>query len=381
MVLNRLYENFYFKLGMLGSYSKLVNKYKKLENLSSKELYASFKSGLYDLRDLNQWISTSNRSKILEDHYLNCIRALIDKDFLFKTLNKRELHLIQNGWQGINEYVQSFGLVPFVSSSPWTIEENLNYKPVAKGPLISVIVPAFNAEQTISLTIKSILKQTYRNLEIIIVNDGSTDKTSEIIEKFIDSDKRISIINLKHNQGAYVARNIGLNHSTGEFITIHDADDISHPQKLEVQISTMIENRKYVASISYWFRVDQFGRLSLSRGIPILRLNLSSLLFRKSIINEIGQWKLNRFGADLEFYERIKCVYSKKSIKKIYSPLAIGLYRENSLTTMGETSVYTKKGLKARMDYEEKWRREHLAEFYPTLHKILSFIDKKILKM
>ena len=90
-------------------------------------------------------------------------------------------------------------------------------------PLISIIVPVFNAEAYIVECIESIIAQTYTNLEIILVNDGSTDKSLQIIQRFID--QRIHIID-SVNQGVSVARNLGLEYSSGAFIFFLDADDL-----------------------------------------------------------------------------------------------------------------------------------------------------------
>ena len=105
--------------------------------------------------------------------------------------------------------------------------------------LVSIITPAYNASQYIKGTIESVLNQTYDNWELIIVNDGSTDNTKEIVESFKDS--RIKLINQK-NMGVSVARNRGLSEAQGEFITFLDADDILPPKSLEVRVKYLKEN-------------------------------------------------------------------------------------------------------------------------------------------
>lgn len=93
-----------------------------------------------------------------------------------------------------------------------------------KNPLISVIVPIYNVEKFLPYSIESILNQTYSNLEIILVNDGSTDKSKYICEMYQSKDKRIKLINQK-NQGVSVARNTGISNATGEYIGFVDSDD------------------------------------------------------------------------------------------------------------------------------------------------------------
>lgn len=93
-----------------------------------------------------------------------------------------------------------------------------------KNPLISVIVPIYNVEKFLPYSMESILNQTYSNLEIILVNDGSTDKSKSICEMYQSKDKRIKLINQK-NQGVSVVRNIGIANATGEYIGFIDSDD------------------------------------------------------------------------------------------------------------------------------------------------------------
>lgn len=101
---------------------------------------------------------------------------------------------------------------------------------------VSIIVAAYNAESFIEDCIKSVLKQTYLNWELIIVNDGSTDSTKEIVTSYVKRNLNIKLIN-QLNKGAIFARNEGFAHSTGEFVVILDADDIIYNEKLEKQVS------------------------------------------------------------------------------------------------------------------------------------------------
>ena len=103
---------------------------------------------------------------------------------------------------------------------------------------ISVIIPTYNRANLISNSIKSVLNQTYKNLEVIVVDDGSTDNTKEIIDKF--EDERIKYIKLRENRGGSNARNIGIQNAKGKFISFQDSDDIYYPDKLETQFKNLI---------------------------------------------------------------------------------------------------------------------------------------------
>ena len=91
-------------------------------------------------------------------------------------------------------------------------------------PKISVIVPAYNAEKTIERCLKSILKQTYHNLEVIVVNDGSKDSTELILSRIEKNDVRVHLITIE-NGGVSHARNVGIDNASGEYITFVDSDD------------------------------------------------------------------------------------------------------------------------------------------------------------
>lgn len=93
-----------------------------------------------------------------------------------------------------------------------------------KKPLISVIVPVYNVEKYLEICLDSILCQTYHNIEIILVNDGSTDNSRAICEKYVEKDNRVRLINQK-NKGLSGARNTGINHANGDYIAFVDSDD------------------------------------------------------------------------------------------------------------------------------------------------------------
>ena len=111
--------------------------------------------------------------------------------------------------------------------------------------LVSVIIPAYNAEETISETLDSVLRQTYSNIEVIIVDDGSTDGTSRIVKEHAERDKRCKYI-YKQNSGVSSALNLGIENSNGEFIAAIGSDDMWAENKLELQLECI---RAYPDSI------------------------------------------------------------------------------------------------------------------------------------
>lgn len=107
--------------------------------------------------------------------------------------------------------------------------------------LISVIIPTYNREKLIVESIKSVLRQTYSKIEIIVIDDGSTDNTEKEINKI--KDKRIKYFKLLQNFGASYARNIGIKLAKGKYISFQDSDDIYHTNKLKKQMKNILKNK------------------------------------------------------------------------------------------------------------------------------------------
>lgn len=120
--------------------------------------------------------------------------------------------------------------------------------------LISVIIPAYNAEKTVAKTIGSVLNQTINDLELIVIDDGSKDKTLEIASAI--KDPRIKVFSYP-NSGVAVSRNRGISLATGEYISFIDADDLWTPDKLEAQLKALQENTQAAVAYSWTNMIDQ----------------------------------------------------------------------------------------------------------------------------
>lgn len=108
-----------------------------------------------------------------------------------------------------------------------------------KEELVSIIVPVYNAEKFLNDTINTVLKQTYENWELILVNDCSKDNSVKIIKEYQKNDKRIKLVNNKENSGAAISRNNGIDKSKGKYLCFLDADDLWDKNKLKKQIKFM----------------------------------------------------------------------------------------------------------------------------------------------
>ncbi|HYG74111.1 MAG TPA: glycosyltransferase family A protein [Planctomycetota bacterium] len=173
-------------------------------------------------------------------------------------------------------------------------------------PLVSVIIPAFNAERFLAETLRAVLAQTYRELEVLVVDDGSKDNTVAIAESFAQRDSRVRVLR-QRNSGVAVARNLAISQSRGEFIAPVDADDIWYPHKIEKQVKCFLESRTPLGLVYGWSTaISETSRLLGSCAnwkieghvYPALILrnfigNASVPLFRRSVLEEIGGYDCN----------------------------------------------------------------------------------------
>jgi glycosyltransferase involved in cell wall biosynthesis len=136
------------------------------------------------------------------------------------------------------------------------------------GTKVSIVIPAYNASRTIAETIESAIAQTHRNLEILVVDDGSTDETLAIAEGIAKRDQRVRTI-LQANGGVAAARNAGIAASTGAFIAPLDADDLWHPAKVERQLQVFDRNDDRMGLVYTWFAlIDHRSRVVQLRHRP-----------------------------------------------------------------------------------------------------------------
>ena len=128
-------------------------------------------------------------------------------------------------------------------------------------PLVSIIMPCYNAERYIAQSIESVLAQTYDNWELIITDDGSTDKSVEIVQSYCDKDKRIQLEVSEINLGPGTTRNKSIGRARGQYIAFLDDDDLWTPDKLEKQIAFMTENQ-YGFTFTGYEMINENGNTS-----------------------------------------------------------------------------------------------------------------------
>lgn len=237
-------------------------------------------------------------------------------------------------------------------------------------PLVSIIVSCYNGEKYIADTLNSLLNQTYSNLEIVVVNDGSTDKSELIITSFADS--RIKYYK-QSNKGQCAALNTGFAKSTGTYIKFYDADDILHPEVIEGQVQTLNEQGDDCISFIEWRRfyndtlpgsVDvndphtihkdctPIEYITLKEHPPMYQCGL--WLLPRALLLKTGLWdeRLSLIN-DTEFFSRIM-----RQVRFLrFSDNGYTLYRTNATETSLSKDL-SRKGIKSALlsiDLTAKW--------------------------
>ncbi len=209
-----------------------------------------------------------------------------------------------------------------------------------KIPEISVVMPAYNAEKYIGASIESILRQTFKNFELIIVNDASTDKTLSIIRKYARKDSRIRYKSNKKNSLIAHSLNVAIGMAKAPIIARMDGDDISTDDRLEAQLAVLRKHKKIAVVGANLTVVDTNGMVVSKREYPTDSKSLKKLMFRyspfshpvvmfrKSVFEEFGGYRTDIFPCeDIDMWFKIGSKYEFASINK---PLLIYTLIENS---------------------------------------------------
>ena len=208
---------------------------------------------------------------------------------------------------------------------------------------VTVIIPIYNMEKYITEAVDSALNQTYENCEIIVIDDGSTDNTFNILKRYNNNIRYIK----QDNKGLACARNVGIKKSTGDYIALLDADDIWLPDRLTIEVKILDELPEVglVHSSIYWINENgkkltnpdekrkycsgYIAKYIISRKSDIY---CPTVLFRKSCVNDVGYFdeNLTRLGVeDRDLWYRIALKYKIEYVDK---PLAKYRYREDSMS-------------------------------------------------
>lgn len=189
-------------------------------------------------------------------------------------------------------------------------------------PLISVIIPCYNAEKTLDKCLKSVVQQLFTNLEIIIVDDGSTDGTLKICEEFQNKDERIQIIT-QSNYGVSKARNEGIKVATGKYVCFVDSDDWVEPTYCSELLNLLVTENADISIIEASYE-DESGRVIFKKPTSkenILEGNRALILLLQDHVIQSHPWgKLykTKYLKSISFPENLKCFEDYSTLFKIF---------------------------------------------------------------
>jgi len=186
-----------------------------------------------------------------------------------------------------------------------------------KKPLVSIIMPVYNEEASIKKAIKTVIDQTYKKFELIVIDDGSTDGTSNIVKTLQKLDERIIYLRNEENRGTTYSLNRGLRKASGEYIARIDGDDWYHPRKLELQVKFLEGRNEYGIVGTFYILVDESGRAVKVR-LPVTHSEImkrmayrnafahSSIMVRRSVLDMVGYYdERYEYAQDYDLYFRI----------------------------------------------------------------------------
>jgi len=220
------------------------------------------------------------------------------------------------------------------------------------GPLVSVIMTSYGADESaLEHAVASILNQTWRNLELVFVDDASPGGTPQILQKLAESDSRLKIIELPENRGTYYARNVGLKAAQGIYATGQDSDDWSHPDRIYSQVTELYQDAELVGTVGQAMRTDD-NLFRVLRNVDPIRMCEVSLMFHTDTARQMGGYLESRKGADSEFRMRLER-FTGKTVKRLDMPFYLTRLSTGSLS---------------RGEFRSGWA-------HPTRRAFLSFVS------
>lgn len=228
---------------------------------------------------------------------------------------------------------------------------------VAEGPLITVIMSCFKPGREIWTGVESTLSQSWANLELIVIDDGSGAEYTELLDEIDASDPRIRVMRPTVNKGTYACRNEAIDAARGEYITMQDSDDWMHPRRLELHMRHLLANPSAIANVSSCFRVSEELFFSQEHGFK-LKLCEPSLFFHKDrALDLVGYFDPVRKAADGEYRRRLELA-TGKPVERLSSLPALTLQR--TLSTSLSTSDFGESWMhESRLAYRSAYTRWH----------------------
>lgn len=244
-------------------------------------------------------------------------------------------------------------------------------------PTVSVVVAARNAEDCVERSIGSLLDQTHREVEVVVVDDASDDRTPEIVAALASETPRVRWWRNDRQRGAAASRNVGLARATGAYLTFQDADDRSHPERLERQLAALLDRPGAVLCTCNHRRETSEGRRVVVNGRRFARNFISMMFPRDPVLERVGFMRELRVGEDAEYYERIRAVFGLEHEVHLFQTLYLARFAPGSLlfshgdvTVAAEQVTYVQSpeqedALRSAMEQVEAIRRAEASPYVP----------------
>jgi len=199
-------------------------------------------------------------------------------------------------------------------------------------PLVSVVMTAHNSEDTIEAAIESVLMQDYPNLEVLVCDDASTDRTWSILQAMsVRTGGSVRALRLARNSGTYLAKNVAITATKGEFILFQDSDDYSHPMRVACSVEPLLGDTSLIGSRTQYARFNPETWQLIPNEWHLAKLGLITLCVRRRAFDEIGYFDAVRKAGDDEWFRRLRHLYGIKSVRDLPVSLYNAELRPNSL--------------------------------------------------
>lgn len=228
-------------------------------------------------------------------------------------------------------------------------------------PLVSVIIPTYNSSETISECINSVLIQTYTNIEIVVIDDGSVDTTVDILSDFlVNNENRIILLSQK-NSGPSVARNNGILHAKGDYIAFLDSDDAWYPEKIEKQVKLYLEYKDLILLGSLYSIGNKVFRTNVLPDIK--EVYLTSLIFKNCFVTSTVMCPRIMFQ-NYNFNENQKYSEDYRLWLQLAASGKLCILQNKVLTKMNDKPLWGAKGLSSKLWLMEKGELSNLKFIY-----------------
>jgi len=228
--------------------------------------------------------------------------------------------------------IEAAEVVCFDRMPLWPRPSTLNWQ--QQESLISVVMTVYNAAATVGAALDSVLAQSYSNIEILVVDDCSTDNSVEVVTTYAARDSRIRLLQTARNSGTYFAKNVGLSFACGAFLTFHDSDDVSAINRLEMQALALSADPDAIGNYTRYQRLSENGNEVWLGGRTNRPGYITLMIRREAAMCAAGYFDSVRVSADAEYVERLT-LSSGRSVRLLPVVSYYALQAEGSLTTAG----------------------------------------------